>query len=185
MKKSYQLGSAHVVIIIALVVMLMGTLGWIFWQNFIQKKDGRVSTADTTKTDTKQAANKTKQEEVTKDSNEGYVVLEDWGVRFKPTSTTKISWAKSGGSYAFTTDTWKNLTGACNTEIKVFRTPDKDNTPASPPIALNDEQKIGDYYYYYLQPHDACFKTGEGDSAAWSEQARSVTDFIKTIEQTQ
>lgn len=180
MKRTYQQGSAHVVIIVVLVVALLGALGYIFYNNFIAKK------ADVSKKDSgNSGVVETPKQEPSKDSNEGYVVLEDWGVRFKPTSTTKISWAKSGGSYAFTTDAWKNLTGACNTEIKVFRTPDKDNTPASPPIALNDEQKIGDYYYYYLQPHDACFKTGEGDSAAWSEQARSVTDFIKTIEQTQ
>jgi len=33
-----QKGSAHVVIIVILVVALLGTLGFVFWQNFIDKK---------------------------------------------------------------------------------------------------------------------------------------------------
>lgn len=37
MKK--QSGSAHVIIVVALVVLLIGALGFIFWQNFIQKSD--------------------------------------------------------------------------------------------------------------------------------------------------
>lgn len=35
--KRNQSGSAHVIIIIALVGALIGALGWIFWQNFIAK----------------------------------------------------------------------------------------------------------------------------------------------------
>lgn len=35
---SSQKGSAHVIIIVVLIVALVGTLGFIFWQNFIDKK---------------------------------------------------------------------------------------------------------------------------------------------------
>lgn len=34
-----QKGSAHVVIIIALIIVLLGILGFVFWQNFIQSKN--------------------------------------------------------------------------------------------------------------------------------------------------
>ena len=34
-----QKGSAHLLIIIGLVVLLLGSLGFIFWQNFVQTDD--------------------------------------------------------------------------------------------------------------------------------------------------
>jgi hypothetical protein len=37
MKNARQSGSAHIIIIIFLVLALAAALGWIFWQNFIQK----------------------------------------------------------------------------------------------------------------------------------------------------
>ncbi len=49
MNTNTQQGSAHVVIIVVLVVALVGALGWIFWQNFIDKSP--------------QSANKTTQSE--------------------------------------------------------------------------------------------------------------------------
>lgn len=48
-----QKGSAHVIIIVILVVALLCTLGFVFWQNFI-KKDEPAKQADTTKTETKE-----------------------------------------------------------------------------------------------------------------------------------
>lgn len=47
-----QAGSAHIVIIVVLVVALVATLGFVFWQNFIQKKD------DSAKTSTQTSQNK-------------------------------------------------------------------------------------------------------------------------------
>ncbi len=43
-----QSGSAHVVIIIILVVALLGTLGFVFWQNFLAPKDDKVTEQVTT-----------------------------------------------------------------------------------------------------------------------------------------
>ncbi len=42
-------GEAHTIIIIVLVVALIAALGWIFWQNFIQKQDTANDTDNTTK----------------------------------------------------------------------------------------------------------------------------------------
>lgn len=48
MKK--QSGSAHVIIVIILVVALIGALGFIFWQNFVAKKaDTKTSSEETSK----------------------------------------------------------------------------------------------------------------------------------------
>lgn len=37
-KRSSQSGSAHLIIIIVLTIALLGTLGFVFWQNFGQPK---------------------------------------------------------------------------------------------------------------------------------------------------
>jgi len=49
-----QTGSAHVIVIIVLVLTVLGLLGFVFWQNFIQKKDTAATTnvSTTTKTTT-------------------------------------------------------------------------------------------------------------------------------------
>jgi len=36
--KNNQTGSAHLIIIITLVIALLGSLGFVFWQNFVQDK---------------------------------------------------------------------------------------------------------------------------------------------------
>jgi cytoskeletal protein RodZ len=41
-----QKGSAHVVVVIILVLALLGALGFIFWQNFMQKNDTITKTED-------------------------------------------------------------------------------------------------------------------------------------------
>jgi|GEM_PF-5651761 len=45
-----QTGSAHVVIIIVLVIAVLGALGFIFWQNFLNKPAASTTTTTTTKT---------------------------------------------------------------------------------------------------------------------------------------
>ncbi len=49
MKKiNSQSGNAHIVIIVVLVVALVATLGFVYWQNFIQKKDDSAKTSTQT-----------------------------------------------------------------------------------------------------------------------------------------
>ncbi len=56
--KRLQNGSAHVIIIIVLVVALIGALGWIFWQNMSRNKD-----ADLHKSDKHATSNKVEERE--------------------------------------------------------------------------------------------------------------------------
>ena len=88
MKTTVNRGSAHAVIIIVLVVALLGTLGFVFWQNFI-KKDDTAKTTDTTKqtNDNKTAESTTKKAETKTDtpaqpSDVKYLVVKEWGVKF-------------------------------------------------------------------------------------------------------
>lgn len=50
-KSQNQTGSAHVVIIVILVLAIMGLLGFVFWQNFIQKKATTTTSTTTTVVD--------------------------------------------------------------------------------------------------------------------------------------
>lgn len=87
----------------------------------------------------------------------------------------------SDDTYYFTTSSWRNLAGACNTDIALIRTSEKITAPASPPKALNQEEKIGNYYYYYGQPQDAC-GTDDMDLNEWIRQSKLVMSFLETIE---
>lgn len=59
--KNSQTGSAHAIIIVILVLVLIGSLGFIFWQNFIQKKTETIAknTTPSTSTSKSTSANKT------------------------------------------------------------------------------------------------------------------------------
>lgn len=188
MKKS-ESGSVHIAVIGALVVGLIGALGFIFWQNVLQPKSTDNDTVASTLTTEKESSSSTKDKEAATNPNEGYVVLDDWGVRFKEISSA-VAWSKtsvnsynktSSNTYYFTTDAWKNLPTACNTEIPLVRMAEKSTVMTSPPTPLNNEEKIGDYYYYYLSPQDAC--GGDTlDAEAWTFQAKTVMGFLETIE---
>lgn len=43
-----QQGSAHAVVVICLVLVLLAALGWIFWQNFVGKDEGSPANTDAT-----------------------------------------------------------------------------------------------------------------------------------------
>ena len=157
MQKS-ESGSAHVIIIAVLAVVLIGALGFIFWQNFIQAKpsDNVASTTTGIKTDSTQTKEEVKATPT--DPNEGYLVIDSWNVRFKPASAAKVSYVQKGEGYWLTTDKWKNLGGVCAADggVLLIRSTQKSTVLASPPLPLNNEQKIGDYYYYYYTPQGIC-----------------------------
>lgn len=50
--KKYQSGSGHLIIIIALIVLLLGALGFVLWQNFMQPKDDDKDNKTTTTSQT-------------------------------------------------------------------------------------------------------------------------------------
>ena len=52
-KKQYQSGSAHLAVIIVLVLALIGALGFVFYQNFIQDKGNAANVANKTSVESK------------------------------------------------------------------------------------------------------------------------------------
>lgn len=52
-KKQYQSGSAHIVVVILIILALIGALGFVYWRNFMQTKsetDDKTNTGKTTVT---------------------------------------------------------------------------------------------------------------------------------------
>lgn len=186
----FQRGSTHVVIVIILVVLLAGSLGFIFWQNFINKP------ATPTKTDAITTKESTKEKTAT-DTNEGFTVLTDWSVRFKSNSQkytlTKKSTDDNIEYYYVSSNEVKALCGdneAASAYIGVITrySPDTilggmyDNMTASEAFANATDKVVTSKYLYVLTgPQSAC----TDDNAAMSQVTASVAELktqFKTLE---
>jgi hypothetical protein len=86
-----QKGSAHVTIIIGLVIALVGALGFVYWQNFIYKEPA-VTKSNHVVVDNPGTGNETQP-----NLHEGYTLLEDWSVRF-PSGSMKYELEKGSDS---------------------------------------------------------------------------------------
>jgi hypothetical protein len=169
MIKNYlkQKGSAHVVIIVILVIALLGTLGFVFWQNFINKKSAEVTS------DSKQTTNQPT--EKVKDPDEGYLVLKDWNIKFKlPADSNEITYYKKQAEpndkgieeyYEFSTKRVEALGGQCvepNNLGQVIRNGSMSRTKIkregeiASGSAVNNNESIAGYYYYISGGQSTC-----------------------------
>lgn len=173
--RSYHKGSAHVVVIIILVVALVGALGFVFYQNFIEKKPAEQKTADTAKdtpakTDTTPKADET-----------NYLVIKEWGVKLPAEGVLEGA--------AYYTDTVQNTDGS--EQLAVYLTTTKlrtlakcDSSEASCASAGGALERgkaddtfyggagqsigkykdygtrVGDYYYSRTGPQASSFEAG-------------------------
>ena len=169
----------HIVVVIVLVVALLGALGFIFWQNTRPSDSSEKSTneANTTSQSTKNDDTETS----SADLNEGYLVIDSWNVRFKPMGAAKVSYESKGNGYWVTTDKWKNFGGICdaNGGVLLERSMEKSTILASPPRPLNNEEKIGDYYYYYSGPQSGCSDDHANEETV---EYQIIKDLLSTIE---
>lgn len=82
--KNYQSGSTHVLLISALVVALIGALGFIFWQNIIQTNN-QPSTQDVSKNTVESKSSASPAPSKQDDSQ--FFGIDEWSVQFKLSST--------------------------------------------------------------------------------------------------
>ena len=171
-----QKGSAHVIVIVILVIALLSTLGFVFWQNFMNK--------DTTRTNNTTAKIEVKQKDAASEDAQksDQLILNDWGVKFtiSPsllTSTTVKYRAIGIDTYAFTTSRIEDLGGEC------AKPPFGDTVTltrfAEKPIAVPDgellnEIPINNYYYVLSGPISSC------SSLNSSQQPTSQVNPIET-----
>lgn len=184
-----QKGFAHAFFIIGLVVALIGALGFVFWQNFVHKEPIRNEAESI-------AQNKTDQPEGVS-VNEGYVVIEKWGVRFKPSENltdTNVNSSErndqtNGTYFAFSTDRIKDLGGKCTEQpfadtVTLYRFTEKPR--ATPDGELVKSEPLGGYYYVLSAPSAGCtnFDSNENmkpRSEVETSDRDSLKESIKTL----
>jgi type II secretory pathway pseudopilin PulG len=166
-----QKGGAHVVIIVILLIALLGTLGFVFWQSFINKESTDAAT------DQKQATSQLAEED--KDLDEGYLVLKDWGIKFKLlTDSNEITYYKKQAEpndkgveeyYVFSTKRVEALGGQCAepNDIgpvirngSISRTKIKREGEIASGSSVNNNESIADYYYYISGGQSLCANEG-------------------------
>lgn len=182
-------GSAHIIIIIVLVVALLAALSWIFWKNFIAKQPKTETTSSVVKQETKKST------PAPKVAN-GYMEVQDWGVQIKkPADGTVIQFGEFSDGTSPSANTLGVSTAAvtaldptnCTTANGALgvlqREKTKNTAMASAPIALNNEQPIDGYYYYFVEPQAACMGTTPTGEQAQTIQndTTAVHDSVMTL----
>jgi len=126
------------------IILVVGVLGFVGW---------RVFTAQSNNTGNNQTNN------AQTDPNAGYVVIKEWGVRFKPVGGLNgVEYNVSGNATTFTTQQLKRLDANCSGQLSgvtVLGRIDR-STAASVPHYPASFAKVGDYYYYYHSPEATC-----------------------------
>lgn len=153
-KKTPQKGSAHVAIIVILVVALLGTLGFVFWQNFIHK-----DTSPTTQVIHENQTDKKSKDLPEKNNDEGYVVVREWGIKFKTSVSNELEYSITSRTGGPTDTTYEEL----GLKIKADAVTDKrcvnfgaDLYRQTEPTTMFGAKKIGDYYYFMTGAPGQC-----------------------------
>lgn len=179
---SKQKGNAHVIIIVVLVIALLGILGFVFWQNFINKESTDAATNQKQVTD--QPA------EEGKDPNEGYLVLNDWNIKFKlPQTGDEIVYYKEEANgveyYDFTTKRVEALGETCVepnnqgfvTRLGSISRSATKNELHSSAYAINNNEPLGGFYYYNSGAQSLC-ATAEGSTDIQVKDRKLVNDML-------
>lgn len=138
------------IVIFIMVLIVIGLVGYIVWGKRINSSDTSI---------TQQIANEDTSTTNTTDSNEGYFVVKEWGLRFKvPTGITDVRYKITGETLAFyakpkglNAEYVKNYDQVSNLGFPSLATGviyrSKESTKDKTGSAVNGK-KIGDYYYY-------------------------------------
>jgi cytoskeletal protein RodZ len=199
-----QSGFSHMmIIVVVLAVVLIGALGFIFWQNFIQNKSDNAKKEDTSKVSTKQSETTTTNNTANiTDKNKGYLVLSDWGVRFKLPSdlgSRQITYYKgvpgytdsgkyvTGDGYSFSTNDVEALGENCAynasdywmplASVTRYTSPYNQGSAVEGPTLI---KKLGNYYYYTRGPQALC--SVNGSSTVQTKGRAAVDALVPSIE---
>jgi hypothetical protein len=173
--KSKQQGSAHIIIVVILVLALLGALGFIFWQNFLNAKP-EVTKVQTTV------------ESTTTTLKTGYAI-DNWGV------TIPVA----GTGYEENTSPANNPEHFSVTTKAILAEAQKDNcTDITDDVSLGQIQKetsvdagdptphsavIGGYYYFFLSRSEvACADSnGNGPTTLNNLEDAAIKDLTSAI----
>jgi hypothetical protein len=147
----YKQGSAHIIIIIILILAILGTLGFIFWQNILNK----------TSDDTKQTAKTTTPTSTV--TQTGFVVTR-WGIRV-PVEGMMLNSENENQIYLSTQaiiDAAKKAGCPSDTQFGyIDKVADKTDSPSYVPMST----KINGYYYGFWSRSQAACVDSQGNAA--------------------
>jgi len=183
-KKQSQSGSAHLIIIIVLAVALLGSLGYVFYLNFMQPKSTPAPTPAVVVTPAPTPA-------VT-DSYAGYLVIDDWNIKLKLpdgiSAGTTVEYQKVSGNgsfgdyYVLTTNKYREL-GCPLNQYRLYRS---DSALQDSSMSFAKLPIIDSMHFYYSGPQVPCVdgeyaKSHPETVAIESEYARVIPAAIETI----
>ena len=201
-KKKTKRRKVLVIAVVALAVVLVAALGFFARDMFTAKKTDN-TTAKTTKTakatETSDKSKTAKPKETPApaqtpqpkaDPNSGYVVLDDWGVRFKPSAGDTFTFEKVPGldAYDFRTQRQTDLGGdyvkrnkdgtyMCKFHRLIRYAAGTVDSARKPGIVGS----INGYDYLHMTPQAACGKTTAEQQVEVAENFK-VNALLKTIE---
>ncbi len=182
-KKAERGNVLEIIIIAVLVLAVIGLVVWRFIDGNNTNTEGNskqtisvTTNNDTAVVDTNQA-----------NPNEGYIVIEEWGIRFKVMGSTKYEYAKmSSESYGFATTELSSLGQYCTAAYggrgiivrKTTANPEEGLGWGEP---LNGGKPINGYYYFLQGPQSWC-ADDERDFDVEVGQTNLILNLIRTIE---
>lgn len=194
-KQKSQQGSAHIIVIVILVIALLGTLGFVFWQNYVKVDDsGKVSLVDNEKTTNEESDSG----KAAVDNNE-YLSISEWGIKGTYTGAHALEYTIADN--VFLSFKSSDLTGGCSdfmvagisrytgdqlmkdispfdintmTTVSEFYAVDNIGT-------YSGNKHIGDYYYVYVSPQAGCYQNGTTADATALQISNDAHEYFTTI----
>lgn len=164
--------SVTALIVATLAIGIVGLLIWRVWTTAQPSQPAPSATS----------VGQEKQEP--KDPNEGYVVLDNWGVRFKPVDGLHaLQHFKPsdvpGDSLTFTTTQLAQMSPGCNPASKNIILGLLTRTSSQQAVYGEVIAKINDFYYQYRGPQATC----GADSSLESTTLQLLIESLKSLEQ--
>lgn len=154
-------------VIIILIIAAITILGVVMWRVYdaSQSEPEGSGSADSVQQSQQPEANTHQPSPTSTDSNAGYVVIKEWGVRFKPVEgLSEVVYFKPSNLesdvFTFTTNTLAHASTACSKASDTIVLGLITRTTQSNPAYGGILAKIGEHYYQYRGPQAAC-STGD------------------------
>lgn len=169
--------------IVGVVVVMLAVLvlGFVAWRIYDANQKPHTSTSTPTAVGTNDTSLPTASES---DPNEGYVVIEQWGVRFKPVEGLgEVEYFKPRDmpydAFTFTTKVLADASPTCASTsgniIQGMLYRNKEQQPASGEVFA----KIGDYYYQFRGPDSTC---GAGNDQLEVDSLMQLKQSLRSLE---
>ncbi len=188
MKKNAGFGVVGIVLVVAAVAVL-GLIGWrVYDANNAKNNSSTNQTGSNQSSNTQGDTPQNRQS----DPNAGYVVVKEWGIRFKPVDgLSGVAYSigqvqDSNGTASFSTESLAQYGDSCSASqtgmaplgrlVRTLGTKDDAVTRSTAYSA-----QIGDYYYQYVTPQTIC----SDNTATTNLQTQTLSLFkaaIKSLE---